>query len=395
MRSVVRMAAVLGLVLAACGSDDGQVQEQPVEQPDTETGGARATPLVINPIHDAQVVRGDDGMDHVVYQLLVVSVFNEPITLTSVGVLDPDGNELLRIEGEALAATTQTLLDKTPSAVVPGSGAVGIGVNVIVPPDTAPDTLTHHITYTLEQDSTNAPMVDRPEIDGPEVAVDHAAAVELDPPVQGEGWLSAAACCSPNVHFDLRVGVDGRRIETPETFAIDFARVRGDRVYDGDGSSNDQYYNYGAEVLAVADATVVFIQDGKEDQEPGTAMVPKDATDYGGNQVMLQLDDDLYAWYAHLQPGSITVKAGDEVETGEVLAKLGNTGPSLGPHLHFGLLDQPSSTTGRGIPFVFEEYTHTGTIDMTTVSGDTLQITPQDQQIELAYPLYGSIATYP
>jgi len=33
------------------------------------------------PIHEAQGVRGDDGMDHVEYKLLVVSVFSGPVTL--------------------------------------------------------------------------------------------------------------------------------------------------------------------------------------------------------------------------------------------------------------------------------------------------------------------------
>ena len=108
--------------------------EQPSEETSDEPG--RATALMITPIHDAQVVRGDDGMDHVEYGLLVVSVFDEPVTMSSVVVLDPDGEELLQIEGDALAATTQTLFDKKPSAVVPASGAVAIGVDVILPPDT-------------------------------------------------------------------------------------------------------------------------------------------------------------------------------------------------------------------------------------------------------------------
>ena len=41
--------------------------------------------------YEAQVVRGDDGMDHVEYELLIVSVLPEPVTLTSVTVLDPAG----------------------------------------------------------------------------------------------------------------------------------------------------------------------------------------------------------------------------------------------------------------------------------------------------------------
>ena len=35
----------------------------------------RPTAILVSPIHEAQVVRGDDGMDHVEYELLLVSVF--------------------------------------------------------------------------------------------------------------------------------------------------------------------------------------------------------------------------------------------------------------------------------------------------------------------------------
>ena len=50
------------------------------------------------------------------YELLVVNVFSEPVTLSSVTVLDPAGKELMRIEGGALAAATQTLFAKTADA---------------------------------------------------------------------------------------------------------------------------------------------------------------------------------------------------------------------------------------------------------------------------------------
>ena len=45
----------------------------------------------VQSIHDAQIVHADDGMDHVEYELLVVNAFASPVTLSSVVVLDPDG----------------------------------------------------------------------------------------------------------------------------------------------------------------------------------------------------------------------------------------------------------------------------------------------------------------
>jgi hypothetical protein len=58
----------------------------------------RPTAILVSPIHEAQIVRADDGMDHVEYDLLVICVLPEPVTLSSLTVLDPAGKELKRID---------------------------------------------------------------------------------------------------------------------------------------------------------------------------------------------------------------------------------------------------------------------------------------------------------
>ena len=376
------MGIVLALALPAFG--------RPVEQ---ERG--RPTAILVSPIHDAQVVRGDDGKDHVEYELLVVNAVDQPVTLTSLTVLDPAAKELTRIEGPVLVAATQTLLDKKPVMEIPASAAVSVDVDLIVPPGTAPERVTHRLVYSVPAGTSTAVFVEPPVIDGPEVVINRRAATVIKPPVKGDGWLSTSACCTPNVHRDLRVAVNGRRIETPETFAVDWALLKGDRVYEGDGSRNDQFYVYGADVYAVANGTVVSVQDGKPDATPNKAMTPKTLSDFGGNQVMLEIAPKVYAVYAHLQPGSLRVKVGDTVKVGATLAKIGNTGPSLGPHLHFGLLNRPDLFTGRSLPFVIDSYTLAGRADFKASQGDTVAITPESKQVRSAYPLYGGIQNFP
>jgi hypothetical protein len=128
----------------------------------------RPTALLVNPIHEAQVVRGDDGMDHVEYELLVVSVFPEPVTLSSVTVMVAAGKELMRMDGAVLAAATQTLFAKTVSPVIPASAAVSVDVDLILPPDTVPERVTHRIAYRLKADSQLELLADPPEVDAPE-----------------------------------------------------------------------------------------------------------------------------------------------------------------------------------------------------------------------------------
>ncbi|UPT74813.1 MAG: M23 family metallopeptidase [Elusimicrobiota bacterium] len=52
-----------------------------------------------------------------------------------------------------------------------------------------------------------------------------------------------------------------------------------------------------------------------------------------GNVVILRHDSNVTTLYAHNQKNK--VKLGEKVEQGQVIALLGNTGQSTGPHVHF------------------------------------------------------------
>jgi len=79
---------------------------------------------------------------------------------------------------------------------------------------------------------------------------------------------------------------------------------------------------------------------------PGTTGTPVHAAQRGrvalaeelffsGNTVVVDHGLGIYTFYGHLS--EIDVKAGDALETGAVLGKVGATGRVTGPHLHWGL----------------------------------------------------------
>ncbi|MFC8075973.1 M23 family metallopeptidase [Streptomyces sp. NPDC057307] len=130
---------------------------------------------------------------------------------------------------------------------------------------------------------------------------------------------------------------------------------------------NSHYPAFGAPVLAVADATVVHVLNGRRDHLTRTSLpaliwlmvieAPLRETAgpswIVGNHIVLDLGDGTYAMYAHLKQGSVTVAAGDRVRAGQRIADCGNTGNSTEPHVHFQLMDGPDLDTARGVPFTW------------------------------------------
>ncbi len=67
----------------------------------------------------------------------------------------------------------------------------------------------------------------------------------------------------------------------------------------------------------------------------GTVEVVQRSSSGYGNMVLINHGDGYKTRYAHMISGSITVKVGDYVEAGRTIGRVGSTGNSTGPHLHF------------------------------------------------------------
>ena len=98
--------------------------------------------------------------------------------------------------------------------------------------------------------------------------------------------------------------------------------------------------------------TVVFVRTDLAENEPGRTNL----TNPGGNAVVIDHGDNQFGYYAHLKPGSITLKAGVKVKAGDVIAEVGNSGESTEPSLHFHVMNNPDPNLGDGIPVVFSKW---------------------------------------
>ncbi len=73
-----------------------------------------------------------------------------------------------------------------------------------------------------------------------------------------------------------------------------------------------------------------------------------------GNYIIINHNNGEFSFYGHLSEGSMQVKVGDEVKQGEIIGKVGNTGHSTEPHLHFHLMDSKDFLEANGLPLMFE-----------------------------------------
>ena len=74
-----------------------------------------------------------------------------------------------------------------------------------------------------------------------------------------------------------------------------------------------------------------------------------------GNYVLVEGDPGV-ALYAHLKQGSVAVRDHDSVTGRQQLGRVGNSGNSTMPHLHFHLMNGPDPLTAEGRLCVFAEY---------------------------------------
>lgn len=232
----------------------------------------------------------------------------------------------------------------TPHIIGPGQRAV-INLWITLPDSLAPSSVTNVLEYNTRGVAASTPIT---------IPIVRAQPLVLDAPLGSGHWVAIYDPLLKGGHRTALYPVDGRA-RIPGRFAIDFIRMPASGAWSKEGGALDPEWNgRGADVLAVADGTIAAAVDGVSDD----LVPPIPADTAAGNYVSINLGDNRFVFYEHLQRGSIQVKAGDTVKRGQVIARLGSSGStSIGPHLHFHVADADSTLAAEGVPFVFGRFT--------------------------------------
>lgn len=395
--SVLTITAAVTLLLAAgCSSSDSPSPESSSAStsspaataastsPDTANVSRAYTAVTVANLGNPTFpFRGSDGQDHVAYALELTNAGLAPATLQQVDVVDAADptRTIASFSGTALVdpscgygdCNRLRILPSSPApdtAIAPGQSRALLVDFTLAPGASAPKSVLHKLTAL----ASAAPAASTPTL------VEYLAAPKdisartapvISPPLRGDNWVAQNGCCGVGFPHETSLLPVSGQLADSQRFAIDWMRLDDQgRFYDGDKTQNESYQDYGQEIYAVADGTISETLDEVEANAPGIlpATVPALAAkitvdNVDGNHIVQDLGDGTWAMYAHLQKGSLLVKPGDKVTKGQVIAKLGNTGNSNAPHLHFQLMDGPNLIGSDGIPYVFDNFDYAGYID--------------------------------
>jgi hypothetical protein len=327
--------------------------------------------------------KGSDGLIHLAYALQVTNSWSLTATIKSVEVVDPARGNQVSGKNRVLDIKNEDVTGQVKLFTLPGTmnkesytNQIPSGQSGVMFFDVAyenmsqvPTAIAHRITVTTPP----TPVGTEHTTVGHSIRTGSEAIV-ISPPLKGSGWVNGNGCCLEiGPHRFVTNAMNGT-LNPSETFAIDWVQVDAHGLaYRTDGKKPEDWIGYGVDILAVAPGTVVEVVRDLPNATPGKNPEGLTIAQIAGNRVIIDMGSGYYAMYAHFAPDSIQLHVGDYVRQGQKLGLLGNTGNSSAPHLHFQVMDRPSSLDDTSLPFVFDHMNLEGRVplDLTALGENT------------------------
>jgi len=339
-----------------------------------------------------------DGRTRLVYELHLTNFYSKAFDLEGIDIIAGD-QTLEAYRADTLAALLRSVgaeSDKGKVRTIEGGKAMVVFIDLTLAPGVAvPAQLSHRLLFAAK--TAEGSTIER-TVTGLEIEVQPRAPV-IGAPLRGGRWVAANGLFSDD-HRRSFNAVDGREY-LAQRFAIDWVKLGPDgRFFRTNASANANFYGYDADVIAVADGVVSYLVADIPDNEGSNPQISRSVTldNITGNSLILDLGQGTYALYAHLQPGSLNVSIGDKVTAGQVLAKLGNSGNSDAPHLHFQIMDKNSPLGAEGMPYEIETFTQEGTLPDLSILDDGkpwLADNTAFKSLRKEFPVDNAVVTFP
>jgi murein DD-endopeptidase MepM/ murein hydrolase activator NlpD len=354
--------AIFGVITPAFAQDSGQDEVEFVRFPGL---GLRvqvevaATPVPVR----------SEGSYHLLYELILTNFDARDVRLDAIDVHAESRADavLASFDGAAL----ESMIHRASEHRVLTSGSYCVVFLWVEIPegDPLPDRISHTLTFWGATGAGVGPLI----LEIPAIEIDPSTQRVIAPPLRGEHWYAHAGPANVSHHRNTLAPLNGI-LTMDQRFATDWMHLKPTNDYSGrELYAVDWEGTFGSEIHAVADGVVVNVVDGlPNDMAFRQGFTDEGNDEYrawheplgsitwdtiGGNLVTIRMTDGSYAWYEHIQPGTIRVKEGDTVAQGQVLGLVGSSGNAGAPHLHFEITDSPTKGHGNGLPYVFESYT--------------------------------------
>ena len=140
-----------------------------------------------------------------------------------------------------------------------------------------------------------------------------------------------------------------------QRFAYDFEIRKNNLPYHDDPTKSENYYSYLENIYAPADGWVVEITNKYSNTHiTEDRKIINDCPDPRGNHIIIKHNHGEYSTICHIEKDSFKVKQGDIVKEGEIIGKVGNSGNTQGPHIHFQVQLGIDTDNAKGVPITFK-----------------------------------------
>ena len=287
-------------------------------------------------------IEAGDSSQSLNFDFLVENLGPTPLGIDSIelSVMDSSGKPVLRrfIDSNGFAPSIETV----PARIVaPGAKILVFNPFHSFRPDVDLHTLTYQFGMSIPQEAPEAHTTVTVE---PQV---YLSKTVLSLPVKGRFM----------VHDGHDFYAHHRRLNT-EHFAAkevgltqNFMRYSLDinpsndhfDIFRSTGAKNEDWHAWGQPLYATGDGTVVDAADVEPDNIRGgesffnVGKVKAAPMQFYGNYLVIDHGNGEFSLLGHIQKGSLSVKVGDGVKRGQLVARIGNSGSSNNPHVHYEL----------------------------------------------------------